>query len=168
MLAFADPHKWLLALFLFVVVLDAAVGVINPLLYRDIINDGILKGNATLIVKLAIVVACLGVLDAGFGLTQSYLSATIGFLPAHQTFRPHSADAYRLFHTGSNRGFGQPPGKRRERGSNRVYRYSFERRGQSYYRSPGPSGHVRPLLAHHPGRTHLDSAVRFSRSVLGT
>lgn len=78
MLAFAAPYKWLLALFLFVVVLDAAVGVINPLLYRDIINDGILKGNATLIVKLATLMACLGILDAGFGLTQSYLSAKIG------------------------------------------------------------------------------------------
>lgn len=78
MLAFAAPYKWLLALFLFVVVLDAAVGVINPLLYRDIINNGILKGNATLIVKLALLVACLGVVDAGFGLGRSYLAAKIG------------------------------------------------------------------------------------------
>jgi ATP-binding cassette, subfamily B, bacterial len=78
MLAFAAPYRWFLIFFLLVVILDAAVGVINPLIYRDIINNGILKGNLALIVKLAVLVACLGVLDAGFGLTQSYLSATIG------------------------------------------------------------------------------------------
>lgn len=78
MLAFATPYKWLLLVFLLVVILDAAVGVINPLIYRSIINDGILKGNAPLIVKLAALVACLGVLDAGFGLARSYLAAKIG------------------------------------------------------------------------------------------
>jgi ATP-binding cassette subfamily B protein len=78
MLAFAVPYKWLLVLFLSVVVLDAAVGVINPLIYRNIINNGILKGNSTLIIRLAILVACLGILDAALGLAQSYFSATIG------------------------------------------------------------------------------------------
>jgi ATP-binding cassette, subfamily B, bacterial len=78
MLAFATPYRSLLVLFLFVVVLDAAIGVVNPLIYRDIINNGILKGNAPLIIKLALLVAGFGVLDAMFGLTQSYLSAKIG------------------------------------------------------------------------------------------
>jgi ATP-binding cassette, subfamily B, bacterial len=77
-LAFAAPYTKLLTLFLFVVTLDAVVGVINPLIYRDIINNGIMKGNAALIIKLAILVAGLGLLDAAFGLTQSYLSARIG------------------------------------------------------------------------------------------
>ncbi len=77
-LAFAAPYTKLLTLFLFVVTLDAVVGVINPLIYRDIINNGIIKGNAALIIKLAILVAGLGLLDAAFGLTQSYLSARIG------------------------------------------------------------------------------------------
>jgi ATP-binding cassette, subfamily B, bacterial len=78
MLAFAAPYKWLLTLFLFVVVLDAGVSVVNPLIYRDIINNGILKDNAPLVIKLAALLACLAVFDAGFGLTQSYLSAKIG------------------------------------------------------------------------------------------
>jgi ATP-binding cassette, subfamily B, bacterial len=78
MLAFAAPYRSLLVLFLFVVVLDAAVGVVNPLIYRDIINNGILKGNAPLIIRLALLVAGFGLLDAMFGLTQSYLSAKIG------------------------------------------------------------------------------------------
>jgi ATP-binding cassette, subfamily B, bacterial len=77
-LAFAAPYTWLLLVFLFVVTVDAVVGVINPLIYRDIINNGILKGNAPLIIKLAILVAGLGLVDATLGLTQSYLSAKIG------------------------------------------------------------------------------------------
>jgi ATP-binding cassette, subfamily B, bacterial len=78
MLRFAIPYTGLLLVFLFVVILDAGVGVVNPLLYRDIINNGILKFNEPLIIKLAILVACFGLLDAALGLTQSYLSAKIG------------------------------------------------------------------------------------------
>lgn len=78
MLRFAIPYTGLLIIFLFVVIFDAGVGIVNPLLYRDIINNGILKFNEPLIIKLAILVACFGVLDAALGLTQSYLSAKIG------------------------------------------------------------------------------------------
>ena len=77
-LKFAAPYIWLLVLFLLVVILDAAIGVANPLIYREIINNGILKGNATLIVRLAVLVGGLGLLDAAFGLMQGYLSSTIG------------------------------------------------------------------------------------------
>jgi len=65
-------------LFLLMVILQAFVGVVNPLIYRDIINNRILKANSPLIIKLAILVVGLGLLDAGLGLTQSYLPATIG------------------------------------------------------------------------------------------
>ena len=77
MLAFAAPYTGLLAVFLAVVTLDAVVGVINPLIYREIINNGILKGDAPLVIKLAILVACFGILDAVLGLTQAYQSAKI-------------------------------------------------------------------------------------------
>jgi ATP-binding cassette subfamily B protein len=78
MLRFAVPYYKLLALFLVVVILDAAIGVANPLIYRSIINEGILKFNAALIIRLAILVGILGIFDAAFGLAQSYLSAQIG------------------------------------------------------------------------------------------
>lgn len=77
MFKFAAPYTSLLTVFLFVVILDAAVGIVNPLLYRSIINNGIEKGNAPLIVKFAILVAVFGLLDAAFGLAQSYLAAKI-------------------------------------------------------------------------------------------
>jgi ATP-binding cassette, subfamily B, bacterial len=78
MMRFAAPYAGLLALFLLVVVVDAAVGIANPLIYRDIINNGILKGNAPLIIRLAILVGILGVIDSALGLAQSYLSSLVG------------------------------------------------------------------------------------------
>lgn len=78
MLRFAAPYAWLLALFLLVVILDAAIGIANPLIYRDIINNGILKGNATLIIKMAALIGLLAIFDSGLGLSQSYLAAKIG------------------------------------------------------------------------------------------
>jgi len=77
-LAFAAPYKWSLALFLALVMLDAGISVINPLLYRQIINNGILKANARLVVELALLVAGLAVSDAALGLAQAFLSSRIG------------------------------------------------------------------------------------------
>src|SRR6202167_2447124 len=77
-LRFAAPYVRLLAVFLVVVILDAAVGIANPLIYRAIINNGILNANAGLIIHLAVLVGILAIFDGAFGLTQSYLSAKIG------------------------------------------------------------------------------------------
>ncbi|HTC84023.1 MAG TPA: ABC transporter ATP-binding protein, partial [Rhizomicrobium sp.] len=77
-LRFAAPYAGLLALFLAVVGLDAGIGVVNPLLYRDLINNGILRGDVRLVVALALAAGLLYVVDAGLGLAQSYLAATIG------------------------------------------------------------------------------------------
>ena len=62
-IAYALPYTGLLALFLFVVIIDASIGIVNPLIYREVINEGILKGNAPLIIRLAIIVGCLGLFD---------------------------------------------------------------------------------------------------------
>jgi ATP-binding cassette subfamily B protein len=77
-LAFAAPYTWLLGLFLLVVIVDAGIGIANPLIYRQIINNGILKGDPSLIIRFAVLVALLGVLDGALGMTQSYLSSKIG------------------------------------------------------------------------------------------
>ncbi|HEY2461443.1 MAG TPA: ABC transporter ATP-binding protein [Candidatus Acidoferrum sp.] len=77
MVRFAAPYTGLLVLFLVVVVVAAAIGIANPLIYRLIINDGMLKGNAPLIVELAVMVAMLGILDGAFGMAQAYLAAKI-------------------------------------------------------------------------------------------
>lgn len=75
---FATPYVGLLSFFLVVVVVDAAIGIANPFIYRDIINNGILKNNSHLIIQLALLGAVLAVFDAALGLTQSYFSSKIG------------------------------------------------------------------------------------------
>jgi ATP-binding cassette subfamily B protein len=78
MLKSAMPYAAFLGFYLLVVVLDAAVGIVNPLLYRNIINNGILRQNLPIVVKLASLIALLGLLDCFLGIVQSYLSASIG------------------------------------------------------------------------------------------
>lgn len=77
-LEFARPYKKLLTFFLFLVIVDAGIGVAIPLLYRSIINNGVLQQNMGLVIKLAILAAALAIVDVGLGLWQSYLSAKIG------------------------------------------------------------------------------------------
>ncbi len=45
-LGFVAPFKKLLAYFLVLVVIDAVIGAVNPLIYREIINRGILGHRA--------------------------------------------------------------------------------------------------------------------------
>jgi ATP-binding cassette, subfamily B, bacterial len=78
MLQFAAPYAGLLAVFLFVVILDAGIGIVNPLIYRHIINNGILKGNARLIIRFAVLAGILGLFSSALGLVQAYFSSTVG------------------------------------------------------------------------------------------
>jgi ATP-binding cassette subfamily B protein len=85
---FAAPYRRLLALFLFLIIADALISAVNPLLYRAVIDRGILghrvvdgrrvTGDARLVVILAVVVAGLAVADALINLVQRFVSARIG------------------------------------------------------------------------------------------
>ncbi len=78
MLTFAVPYRKILAVFIPVVVLDAAVGAVSPLILRAIINNGILKHDADLVIWLSVLVAVLAIADAGLVLTERRISAFIG------------------------------------------------------------------------------------------
>jgi ATP-binding cassette subfamily B protein len=76
---FAAPYRRMLAVFLVLIVVDAVIGAANPLIYRDIIDNGIIKHHNThLIVGLALLVALLALADAGLSLWQRWVSARIG------------------------------------------------------------------------------------------
>jgi ATP-binding cassette subfamily B protein len=77
-LRFAAPYKRMLGVFLVLIVIDAVIGVANPLIYRDIINNGILGHRSGLIVALAGLVAGLAIADAVLSLGQRYFSARVG------------------------------------------------------------------------------------------
>jgi ATP-binding cassette subfamily B protein len=78
MLRFVWPYRFILIGFLLVVVLDAVVSVVNPLIYRDVINNGILGRNAGLVIRLALLLAGLAVFDAGLGIVQRWVSSRVG------------------------------------------------------------------------------------------
>src|SRR6195952_1009216 len=75
---FAVPHKRLIAGFLFFVVLDAGLVVVNPLLIKHLLDDGILGKNASLVVWLALAMGVVSILDAILGVGSGFLSSRIG------------------------------------------------------------------------------------------
>jgi len=77
-LTFVKPYRKLLAIFLVLIVIDAVVSAVNPLIYREIINKGILGHDTTLIVTLAVLVAILAIADAGLSLVERFISSRVG------------------------------------------------------------------------------------------
>lgn len=77
-IAFAGPYRGVLALFLTLVVLDAAAGTINPLIYRELINGGVLKGDAHRVVMLALAAAGVAVVDSTLTFLQRLIAASVG------------------------------------------------------------------------------------------
>ncbi len=75
---FGRPYAGILSFFLVLVVLDAAAGVINPLIYRQLINRGILGGNEGLIVQLALLAAGVSIVDSGLTFWQRQIAARVG------------------------------------------------------------------------------------------
>src|SRR3978361_2191615 len=78
-LGIARPYRRDLTFFLLLVVGSSVIGVITPLLAGDIINRiARLQGNAAGIVRIALVIAGLAVLDAGISLVTRWYSSRIG------------------------------------------------------------------------------------------
>ena len=77
-IAFARPYRRLLLTFLLVVVLDAALGTVLPLIYKAIIDDGISRHRVGLVEALAGLLAVLALVDAGLSLLSRWLSVRIG------------------------------------------------------------------------------------------
>jgi ATP-binding cassette, subfamily B, bacterial len=77
-MAFARPYTRQLLWFLGLVIVDAVLVVASPLLFKSIVDDGILKGDRKLVTILALVIAALAVAEAGLTLAQRWYSARIG------------------------------------------------------------------------------------------
>src|SRR4029079_3174891 len=76
-MGYARPYAGTLLLFLVVVIANASIAVANPLIYREIVNVGILSGNTTLVVQLALLVAAVGLGGAALGTPRKYLRPAI-------------------------------------------------------------------------------------------
>jgi ATP-binding cassette subfamily B protein len=76
--AYARPYRWYLAIFLLMTGIDALITVVNPLLLREIIDQGILRRDDRLVIVIAIVVAAVAIFDAALGFAIRFFSARIG------------------------------------------------------------------------------------------
>ncbi|MDR3107293.1 MAG: ABC transporter ATP-binding protein, partial [Bifidobacteriaceae bacterium] len=77
-LQFAQPYRRIIAVFLTLIAVDAALGAATPLIYSAIIDRGITPGRIGLVLGLAGVLAGFALAAAGLGLAERYLSAKIG------------------------------------------------------------------------------------------
>src|SRR4051812_41567996 len=79
-LSFARPYRREIVVFLLTVVLDAVIGVATPVLAGHVVNAITGGGShaATLIIRLALLIAGLAVVDAFLSLAQRWYSARIG------------------------------------------------------------------------------------------
>ena len=76
--SFARPYWRSITWFLALVVVDAVLVVLTPLIFARIIDDGVAQGDKPLVVRLALLVAAIAVADSLVGLVQRYFSARIG------------------------------------------------------------------------------------------
>lgn len=77
-LKFAKHYRPALIVFLSVVIVDAVISSVSPLLLREIIDVGIKDHRVGLVVGLAVTTACLAIGDAGLQMIERRLSAVIG------------------------------------------------------------------------------------------
>ncbi len=77
-LSYARPFRRAIAAFLLLVVIDASIVVAVPLLLKEIVDQGVVPGDRSVVVRLALWVAGLAVFDAALGVAQRWFSARIG------------------------------------------------------------------------------------------
>ena len=77
-LRFARPYRSLIAVFVVLVVILAALAVAPPLLFREIIDQGVLQGDRRVVIIVSLILAGIAVLQAVLGLVQRWFSSTIG------------------------------------------------------------------------------------------
>jgi ATP-binding cassette, subfamily B, bacterial len=79
-LRFAKPYRVLIAAFLVLIVASSTVAVATPVLAGDVVNTITQGGTGAsgTIIRIAIVIAILAVVDAGLSLVQRLLSSRIG------------------------------------------------------------------------------------------
>jgi len=77
-LPYARRHRAALAVLAFITALDSGITVVNPLILGFIIDDGILRHRASVVVSLSLAIAGLALLDAAANYVREWFAARIG------------------------------------------------------------------------------------------
>ena len=75
---YAIPYKSTFVLFLFCLIADAVLTVATPLLLRELIDQGVIPKDRTVVTTMAIAVAVLAILTAVINIVVRWISAKIG------------------------------------------------------------------------------------------
>src|SRR5215471_4473104 len=75
---YAKPYRLHLTMFLLATSLDAVITVVNPLLLREIIDNGIIPRDETVVIVAAAAVAVVAIFDAALSFVIRWFSARIG------------------------------------------------------------------------------------------
>jgi ATP-binding cassette, subfamily B, bacterial len=75
---YARPYRKQIVAFLVMVVASALMVVATPLIFKKIVDDGVLRHDTSLVVWLSVLVAVIAVVEAALTLAQRWCSARIG------------------------------------------------------------------------------------------
>lgn len=75
---FAAPYWRQITIFLVIIIANAVLVVVTPLLLQRLIDDGITPKDSDVVTRLALIVALVAVLEAGLTLLQRWYSAQVG------------------------------------------------------------------------------------------
>jgi ATP-binding cassette subfamily B protein len=74
----ARPYRWMLVGFVAVIIVEAVIALIPPLLFRSIIDTALPEGNRGLLNVLAALVVAAALADASLGFVERWFSSKIG------------------------------------------------------------------------------------------
>jgi ATP-binding cassette subfamily B protein len=74
----AQPYRWMLVGFVGVIILEAVIALIPPLLFRSIIDTALPEGDRALLNVLASLVVVAALVDASLGFVERWFSSKIG------------------------------------------------------------------------------------------
>ena len=77
-LTYARPYRRIIAVFLALTTVDALLVVASPLILQRLIDDGVIPKDPGVVLRLAVLVAVIALLDAALGLVERWLSSRIG------------------------------------------------------------------------------------------
>lgn len=76
--SYALPYRRPLSFFLVTIIFDALLIVATPLLFKEIIDKGVIPGDSALVTRVAVLIALLAIADAGLSLVGRWYSSRIG------------------------------------------------------------------------------------------